>query len=548
MNQMNNVCRTRTFTVFAVFILAYTALALNLYWIQIVNGQYYAQLAYNQHNITVTTMPPRADILDIKNSPLTLNKESFSAFVLPHKIEDPQKLKSFLKKYFPNSLARLKDSKNKFFMYIKRKLTKHEIELIEKNEIKDIKILKEPSRYYPFASIGTIIGITDIDNNGLFGIEKEFNTQLAGTPTTFTLEKDARSGHFYFQKNIAISGNNSNSIKLTIDKDLQFLAYEELRETVNNFGAKEGAVVIMDPSNGNILAMVSFPEFDPNDTAAINLELTKNRAFTNSYELGSVMKIFVAIAALEEGVVKTDELIDCENKKETKIDGMSFTTVHEAGVIPFSEVLEKSNNIGMVKVAKRLGPKLYDHYLKFGFGKKTNIPLSGEPKGFVSHPKNWSKRSIISLSFGYEITATLLQLAKAFCIIANDGYDVQPKLIVNNQEQKQLNRLYSQKTIDEVKQILHNTVTKGTAKKADIKNYKVMGKTGTANLAINGKYSKEKNLYTFAGIIEKDNYKRVIAVLIKEIQPQAQKTYAAMVAAPLFEHVAEKLLIHDKVI
>jgi cell division protein FtsI (penicillin-binding protein 3) len=343
-------------------------------------------------------------------------------------------------------------------------------------------------------------------------------------------------------------GTDSNCVKLTIDKDLQFLVYEELKEIMNKFEAKEGSVIIMNPENGHIISMLGLPLFDPNDTKNLDLELTKNKTLTNAYEFGSVMKVFVAIAALEDKLITPDELIDCENKKIIKIDGMSFSTWKEHGIITFTEVVEKSNNIGMVKVAKRVGKKLYDHYLRFGFGQKIGIPLGGEQKGYVSPPQKWSKRSIISLAFGYEIASTLLQLARAFCIISNNGFDVKPTLIIDNNEStsKKGKQLYSQETIDIIKKILQNTVTKGTAKKAEIKGYTIMGKTGSANLAINGGYSKLKNIYTFSGIIEKENYKRVIAVYVKE--PSDPKLLASMIAAPLFEQIAQKMIIYDKII
>ena len=543
---MNDVLKVRTFFVFFAFTIFYLVIIINLYLIQVFHNDYYAQLAYNQHNITVTISPDRALILDRNKNPISLNKESLSAFILPHKIENIKELKVFLKKHFPNALSRFEHANNKFFMYIKRKLNKEEIDIITKSNLIDIKILKEPSRFYPFSFLGTILGITDIDNNGLFGIEKEFNKQLSGSPTTFILDKDARSGHFYFKRKISISGKDSNSITLTIDKDLQFLAYQELKEAIKKFQALEGGVIILNPQNGQIISMASLPDFDPNNTKKIDLELTKNKVITNAYEFGSVMKVFVAIAALEEGLVTQDELIDCENTKEVKIDGMKFTTWAPHGVLPFTEVIEKSNNVGMVKIAKKVGEKLYDHYLKFGFTSKINIQLGGEQKGFINTPKKWSKRSIISLAFGYEISATLLQLAKAFAIIANDGFDVMPTLILTNDANKQKKQLYSQATINMIKKILQNTVAKGTAKNAQINGYTVMGKTGTANIAIDGKYSKTKNMYTFVGIIEKNNYRRVIAVYIKE-SPQ-KDLFASTVAAPLFEKIAEKMLIHDKII
>ena len=269
------------------------------------------------------------------------------------------------------------------------------------------------------------------------------------------------------------------------------------------------------------------------------------RGITESHELGSVMKIVVAIAALEEGVVTLDEPIDCENKKKTSINGMSFTTVHPDGVIPFSKVVENSNNIGMVKVAMRLGPKLVEYYTKLGFGKKTGIELPGEHDGFVNPANKWSKRSIVSFSFGYEVSATVAQLAKMFTAIANDGFEVQPTIIFEKQSDNH-KKIISDSTLLQIKDILKNTVEQGTAKRALVRGYNIMGKTGTATMLIDGKYSEDHNLYTFAGIVEKNNYKRVIVTFVKDTN--LKNVHASNITAPLFARIAEKMLIHERIL
>lgn len=543
---MNKSSKVRSFLVFCIFLIFYLILLFNLYLIQIDKADHYAQLANKQHFITTKINPPRAIIVDRNDKPIALNKESLSAFILPHKINENEKLLTFLSKNFPQALSRLQNNKNKYFMYIKRKLTANDVKLIDESNLPDIKILKEPSRFYPVESLAPVIGVTDIDNNGLLGIELQFNKELSGSAKIVTLEKDARSGHFYFKKETLQEGTISKPIKLTIDSDLQFLISEELKDALSKLESKEAGVIVMNPTNGDILAMATAPSFDPNNTTNLDMQMTKNRVITDAYELGSVMKVFVALAALEEGVVSTDELIDCEDKTVVKIDGMTFSTYKAHGIIPFCEVVEKSNNVGMVKVAKKLNHKLYDHYLRMQFSIKTDIPLPGEQKGFISPVKNWSKRSIISLAFGYEISATLIQLARAFCTVANDGYSVQPKIILDQAVKKSESPLYSMQSINSIKEIMRNTVNKGTAVKAAIKGYDIMGKTGTANLAINGEYSKTKNIYTFAAIIEKGEYKRVVAIYLKETTKKL--ALASNTAAPLFEQIAEKILIHDKLI
>jgi cell division protein FtsI (penicillin-binding protein 3) len=544
---INNRTKERLLSLFFIFFLLYCLIWLNLYIIQIRQGSFFATIGQQQWRMNIVRYPPRAWIYDrTEKQPLAMNKDSLAAFIIPSALRNPESLKKFLHRHFPAAYERLLAKDNGHFLYLKRRLTPVEQMLIEQSGLNDIHILKEPSRAYPVESTGPLVGITDIDNQGLFGIELMYNTQLGGHPTTYTVEKDARSGHCYFTKETKIQGNEGSPITLTIDSDLQFLAYEELKETVHEFQSQEGSVVILDPATGDILVMANYPDFDPNDTKTLAMATTKNKIITEAYELGSVMKAFVALAALEEGVVTPDEIIDCENKKITYLNGWRFSTWKEHGLLPFRAVFTKSNNIGMAKVAQRLGPKLYDHYIRCGFGKKTGLGFPGEQSGFVNPPERWTKPSIISLSFGYEITATLLQLASAFAMIANEGKPITPRLIKqdrNTHPTPPQNSLYSPQAIQSFCELLEGTITNGTAHRAAIPGFIVRGKTGSANLVVDGTYSPDHSIFTFAGIIEKNSYKRVMVTFIKEANKKG--VYASSVAVPLFERIAHKMIIHD---
>jgi cell division protein FtsI (penicillin-binding protein 3) len=542
---ITNQYKIRSSIVFLFFTFFYACIIVNLYFIQIKNNAFYAHLGEKQYYGTITQSPPRAAIYDRSGSVcLALNSESISAFILPKSIEQKAELEQFLALHFPKALERLIHNRDTYFIYIKRRLNDKEIELIQRSGLTDIKLLNEPSRFYPIESAAQIIGVTDIDNVGSFGLEMQFNSRLAGTPTTYSLEKDARSGHFYFQKKTKIQGKEGQTVTLTIDSDLQFLVHEELKITIEKYKAKEGSAIIMNPVSGEILAMSSYPDFDPNAIDQLaDIEYTRNKVITDVHELGSVIKTFAALAALEEGVVTMDEPIDCENRITTFVDKRRINTVPQsvAGVIPFAQVVKKSNNIGIAKVAKRLDKKLYDYYKLLGFGSKTGIAFPGEQKGFVNPPDNWSKQSLISLSYGYELTLSLLQLARAFSIIGNGGFDVIPQLILDPAPAKIKNpqRLFSESSINTIKEILK-------LRHPDVVGYSLMSKTGTANTLVNGLYEPTKNRFTCGGILEKGDYKRVIVVFIKEVAQAGM--YAATVAAPLFERVAKKLLIHDKML
>ncbi|HEX2977656.1 MAG TPA: penicillin-binding protein 2 [Candidatus Babeliales bacterium] len=547
---MNKRYTFRAGLVFLFFCFLYLAIACNLYLIQIKQRDFFNNLAQQQYTLSITTHPPRALILDRVGVPLTINKESISAFIEPSKITNIAPLERFLKKEFPQSLERLKAHRDAQFLFIKRKLSPEQRTAIEQNEQADIQFMKEPHRWYPMESMGHIIGITDIDNHGLFGIESMFNNRLAGLPSTFALQKDARSGTYYFAKKTTKEGHEGEPVKLTIDSTLQFLAYEDLKDTVNAYNAREGAVLVLNPKTGEIIVMAQYPNFDPNNTQEVAMELTKNRAVTESYELGSVMKAFTALAALEEQVVTADEMIDCRNMKVGYFDGFKISTWKAHDMLSFSEVIELSNNFGVADIGKRLGPKLYEHYKRLGFGQKTALNWPGEQAGFVNPPSSWSRQSIISLSFGYELSATLLQLALSFCMIANNGIPVIPSIIAYPQQHiaQPTDPIYRPDTIATIRGILERTVSQGTAHRGKIKGYKVMGKTGTANMVVDGKYDTKRNTYTFAGILEKGDYQRVIVTFIREVPNPHSMLYASSVAVPLFEKVAEHVILHDRVL
>ncbi len=535
--------RARLTLIFFTFVSLYFFLVINLYRVQIKQYAFFSERAKKQYGMTVTITPPRAEIYDRGTQPLALNNEALAAFIVPQKIKDKETLLPFLEEHFPEAAKRLEKNIKSHFMYLKRRLSPEEVELIMEHTIRDIKLLKEPSRYYPISGIGPIVGITDIDNQGLFGIEMMCNNTLAGKPTTYELEKDCRSKRFYITRQTKIEGAHGTPVNLTLDSVLQFLVYEELKDHVISMGSKAGSVLICNPDNGDILVMANYPDFNPNTPEHITQEHTKNRIATDAYELGSVIKVFLALAGLEEEVVTADEIIDCENKRQARVNGLPVKTTIANGKIPFYDVIRYSNNIGCAKIAHRLGTKLYDHYLRLGFSQKLGI-FPGETPGRVTHPSKWSKASLTSLSFGYEISTNLLQLAQALSIIANDGYKVPLHLLPT--EQTKEGPLYSEQAITQIKEILRITVDKGASRKARINGYTVMGKTGTARLITNGKYDPRRHIFSFMAIVQKGSYKRVVVVSVKETTKQGY--LASRVAVPLFERAAHKMLIHDKII
>ncbi len=532
--------RVRLFIVFCAFGFVYLVLVARLFFIQIYYKDFFVNLAHGQHHVAVSISPARGAIYDrFKDRPLTFNNETLSAFILPHELSEKEKTCAYLKRSYPEVFDRMIKFPQRHFLWLDRHLPEERLTYLRGKKLKDINFIAEPQRYYPVESLAHVLGFTDIDNNGIAGIEQEFNKHLSGASSFLEMERDARSGCFYFEKNVNKQGELGLPVVLTIDSALQSFAYEELKETVLRHRAKTGSVLVMDPDSGEILTMANYPSFNPSEKKTnLNLEVTKNNVVSECYELGSVFKIFTALAALEEELVTPDDLIDCEGKV-TFIDGIRVENWKSVNVVPFSDVVRYSSNVGIAKVAKLLGPRLH-HYLRLlGFGKKTGIRFPGERDGFVNPPERWSKPSLIVLAFGYEIMASLLQLGSAFSIIANGGYSVKPSLVIDPpQEPWQKTKLLSDRTIEQIKDIMEKI-----GERYKISGYRVMGKTGTARCVKDGVYSTKAHLYTFAGIVEKGDYKRVIVTFIKE--PERAHMWASEVTAPLFRRVAERMVILD---
>jgi len=534
--------RARIAVVGCIFSVLFVIVLVRLYLVQIHQQSFFDIIAKHQYQVSVKLEPPRALVYDRNRNLLAFNREASSAFVLPKQLDTKKSTIKFLKKYYPSVCKNIQKHPKRHFFWIERKLSKNRLAWLNKKAsqygVKDIQYVKEAQRFYPYDYCAQVLGFTDIDNNGIAGIEKKFCSQLRGKSSVFSLQKDARSKDLYFEHSIVKQGVQGVPVTLTIDKNLQYLAFEQVKKTVEKFSAESGAALIIDPNSGEILAMTQYPTFDPNVAKPTDLSVTKSEIVTQCYELGSVVKVFAALAALDEGVVTVDEEIDCEGKV-AMVHGFKVENWKHLEVLPFYDVIRKSSNIGTAKVIHRVGDKFYDHLIQLGFGKKTGIEFIGERSGFVNHPNNWSRSSLTVLSFGYEIMASLLQLGKAISIIANGGYDCAPHLVYSKNRKYSGKRLYCEATMENMKTILQHSATP-----YKITGIKTMGKTGTARVVVDGKYSNKQHIFTFAGCVERDDYKRVIVTFIKK--PAKTYLWASQVTAPLFKKITEKMLLYER--
>jgi cell division protein FtsI/penicillin-binding protein 2 len=523
------------------FTCVYVGLLVRLYYVQIVYHDFFTNLGNQQYSVTIKQPAKRGTMTDRNGIALAINSSACSAFIMPNNLHHKDKLLSFLQEHMPEAYIMFQVRHDKNFMFIARHMNKVLESKVKEINNKDILFIQEPARTYPYQTCAPIVGTVDTDNQGISGLELALNQTFAGTPSTYHLQKDAHSGNYYFEKEQIAQGTDGTDVQLTIDASLQFLLHKKLTKHAHTMNCNEGGIIVLDPETGDILTMANFIH---NPSPA---EKTRNCCIANAYEFGSICKLFVAAAALEEKLVTSDELLDCKNSKTVRIDGRTINTWKAHGIIPFKEVIAKSNNIGIAVVAKRLNTVLYEHYKALGFGKKIKIPLPGKHSGFVNHPAHWSKQSLISLSYGYELSVTLLHLAAAVATFAHDGYKVYPRLLLSDPVRLG-KKLYSSETVESIQDILQETTTNGTAHHAQIKGYTILCKTGSAHMLVDGVYNKDKNIYSCVGIVQKDTYKRVVAVYVQKTGEGQKHTFASTIAAPLFEKVARCMLIHDHVI
>lgn len=539
--------KPRVFLLFLSFVCGYVFIIGRIFIIQIYHQNFYEELAKSQYQTSVTIQPARAEIFDRNGSHIALNKQALSAFLVPRTLKNPSGVLAYLKKASPQLYRRLVRNRKKRFMWIERDVCEERLNVLKKALGDDLCFVYEPKRYYPLQAMASIAGFTDIDNKGLSGIELEFSNKLQGQSRTLIVERDARSRNFYFEKRIEEKGYQGKPITLTIDTNLQQLAFQELKQTVDQLDAVQGSVLVLNPDNGDILAMVNYPSFNPNEkVSAQDMWLTKNNIVTECYEMGSVMKIFTALAALQEREVTSDEIIDC-GYRFSYIDGFRIENPtitlnrlleKNKGKISFNEVLRYSSNVGIAKIAKRLDSRLYTHLSNCGFGSKTGLSFPGERSGFVNPPNKWSRSSVLVMAFGYEIMATLMQLGLATSIMANGGYKIKPRIILGKNIEKK-EKLYGAHALVPIKKMLSSI-----GKKFPVPGFSVWGKTGTARCIENGAYSNKKHIYTFAGIVEKGNYRRVIVTFVRETKKSG--LWASQVSAPLFQKVAHRMVAYEK--
>lgn len=537
-------------------ILAWAVLLVRLFHIQATRAGYLRQ-AEQQHKCRIALPAERGRILDRNDQSLAVNLASRSFAADPSFLPNPEVAAARVAAILPESKGVLRSrlKGNSSFVWLARHADEHTARSIASLGLPGVFELKETQRCYPLGHcLGQLLGYTNIDNKGIEGIEFGMNASLEGEPGFMISERDATGTLRPELHSVRLPPHDGQDILLTIDATYQMIAEEELEATVLRFNALGATAILMDPNTAQILAMAQYPFSDPNRPNDCPPHYRKNHAITNVYEPGSTFKIVTASAATERRLVAPEDSIFCENGS-ILIAGRPLHDAHKFGWLSFKQVISHSSNIGTIKVAQTLGTaNLYRYVRDFGFGTKTGVDLPGEVDGLVHHPAQWSKRSLATVAIGQEISVTPLQLANAYCAIANGGRLMRPyaiRRVVDSrgqtlQESKPLciRRVVSDSTARIVTDMLVAAVQEGTGVKARIEGLRIAGKTGTAQKPrLDGPgYAPGQFVASFVGFLPAEDPKLLCLVVVDV--PKGLY-WGSEAAAPTFKRIVSRILALD---
>lgn len=554
-------------SIFLFLLLAIAAFALlgwRLFVLQYVKSSDYAQISQRQQNAVVPERAQRGFIVDARGRLLAASNISYTIFVEPRRLTDLQaaqqtalQLSRYVGIKSDDLLHLIQTAKNPGYLPIQ-----HDIDALTRDAILSARIpavAVEPrwKRFYPSGSLTAhVVGFLGADQTALAGLELYYDKILKGVEGRSVYIVDALRRPIAANPDSAVESQDGYSLILTLDATVQEFVRSALQKKIDEYQAESGIGIVMNPYTGAILAMVSLPDFDPEQFSKTDPQRMKNRVLLDVYEPGSIIKPIAAAIALDNGSVGFNESFDCENGFWARYRIGEFGN-HRYGVLSVREILIHSSNVGMAKIGLKMGnKKLYDGMRLFGFGEKTGIDLPGEEPGVLHPIKNWSGWSVTRIPFGHEISVTALQMARAYCILANGGSLVRPHVVRAIVDRKGQIVEYKQPTGGIgyvikpevarwiVQQALVGVVNEGTGDQAKMKVCQVWGKTGTANIALpGGGYDTTNYVASFVGGAPADKPAVVVMVSIRRPNRALGKGYSGgRVAAPVVREILENTL------
>ena len=541
---------SRVFILSGVFVVWCCLLLLRLVNLQVFQYEELTARAKRQQSRSFEVSPQRGTIFDRHGRELAISVAVESIYAVPAEISNPKSASDLLGQALnlrPSDVAlKLKGSRG--FCWLKRKVDYSESAKVKALNLAGVYFEKESKRFYPKRELAAhVLGYVGMDNEGLSGLEFWYQREIGGSPGRIVLMTDARQRSY---SSVERAPNPGKNLVLTIDQTIQYLTEQELVDQIQKSNALSGTAIVMNPATGEILAMASYPSFNPNHYSKYSPENWKNRAILTVYEPGSTFKTFTAATALEEHLTRPDEPIDCMHG--AIVVGKHRIRDHKPyGMLPVRDVVAYSSNVGAVQLGFRIGKERFERYIRmFGFGAVTEIDLPGESRGLLRPSSQWPMATLANISMGQGIGVTPIQLITAVSSVANGGYRVRPHLLlqkgsgdtqrVSYQAERQSIRVLSDKTSSEVTEMLTGVILKGTAKNSQLEGFSAAGKTGTAQkVDPNGRYSHSRYIASFVGFAPTE--RPAIAIVVTVDEPHG-KYYGAEVAAPVFRNIAEKTL------
>ena len=546
--------------IIAILVFGQMAISLSLYKIQIEDRDNYIAIAESQHHRIVKIPPERGIIYDKNRYALAQNDELSTVAVVIKEVDDPeiyaQKLSAILG-ISKDKISRIITQKNRHTVYIKRKISQKEEDRIsiERENLPGIELIPEPSRVYPQGKLcSNVLGFVGMDNRGIEGLELRLEKILKGQPDSYVFPSTCWDFDRTFTDYTQFLNNKGKNVYLTIDSTIQYFAEEALDKVCREKEAKNGQIVIINPYTSEVIAMASWPTYDPNEYGKYDQSSYRNRTVTDVSEPGSTIKPFTIAAALEEGVTTPDEVIFCENGAFYYLRGFCIhDDNHKFGDLTVREVLAKSSNIGTTKLAMRLGKeKVVDYFCRFGLDGTTGIECTGEVPCRVPKVNQWSGTTIAAVPYGHEMIVTMIGLVSAYTVFTNGGKYIPPSIIRGMENPldgeiiltapREIRQVISPETAREVLDMMVDSTIIGTCDKACIPGIKVAGKTGTSRIIDpeTGRYMRKKVVASFVGIAPADKPEFIMGISVTE--PQGRLISGGHVAAPVFSELGEKIL------
>ena len=529
--------RLRAGFAFALLTLAAGGLLARAVYLQVFHNDYLRQQGDARSMRVVPTEAIRGTIFDRVGQPLAVSTPEDSAYADPQLLATVPERWDALARALNVDARKLKQkisrSQSQNFIWLARHLKPAEATAVRNLGVPGVYFRQELGRYYPQAEVtGHVLGFTDVDDMGREGIELAWDSQLAGQPGRKRVMQD-RMGRVVEDVESILAARPGRNLTLALDSGIQFLAYRELKGAIEAARAPSGSIVVIDVLTGEIVALVNQPSFIPNRPEQRKAELVRNRAVTDYLEPGSSIKPFIVAAALESGRFNAASVIDT-SPGMIRIGDRLIKDEHPQGVLTLAGVLAKSSNVGMTRIALELEPRqIWTTLTQLGFGRVTASRLHGESAGVLSNYAQWRKGDIASLSFGYYIDVTALQLAQAYATIGALGVS-RPLSLERVEEAVPGERVLSERTARTLIAALETVITEGTGGKALIPGYRVAGKTGTAKKTANGQY-EDRYVAVFGGVAPASNPRLAAVVIIDD--PSSGQYYGGDVAAPVFSAV-----------